>query len=405
MTTRRNLFLIAGGVVGTAALAGCREPAAVAVPKVPDVVVADSRRGLVVLGGTRPQALGAAAALSADGRLVYAVTRGTTGGSVLVRQDPANGVPIRSVGLGGGWLPRVISSDGQSCALTRTPAAALPAARARTALLVTTDGKQREYDLAGVVEPDAFTDDGAALFVLEWLPAAAPDHYRVRLLDLTAGTLSPLLTRNKVPVPAGAEEEMSGEGRQAVLSPNRQILYTLYTHQPGHRHTRDLLSGSPGNAHAFVHVLHLTERWAYCLDLPDPFGTGPAAAHAIAVSPDGGQLAVVDTTTGHLAYADTTDLTIQNVVPAPKGDGVASLLLGERVFVGVGTALSVLDRRTAAVTASWSLPGAIRGLGLSRDGARVYAGGADEVVWLDAASGALLGRSPVADLLEVRHVR
>jgi DNA-binding beta-propeller fold protein YncE len=149
----------------------------------------------------------------------------------------------------------------------------------------------------------------------------------------------------------------------------------------------------------------LTERWAYCLDLPDPFGTGPAAAHAIAVSPDGAQLAVVDITTGHLAYADTTDLTTQNVVAAPKGAGAASLILGERVFVGVGTALSVLDRRTAAVTASWSVPGAIRGLGVSRDGARVYAGAADQVVWLDAASGKLLGRAPVADLLEVRHVR
>ena len=358
-----------------------------------------------MLGGARPHGLGPAAAVSADGSLAYAVTRATTGGSVLVGLDPAKGVPIRSVALGGGWLPRAISPDGRSCALSRNPAAALPAARARTALLVTTEGRQREYDLTGVVEPDAFSQDGAALFVLEWLPATAPDHYRVRLLDLTSGTLSPLLTRDKVPVPRGAEEEMRGEGRQAVLSPNGQILYTLYTHQPGHRHTRDLIAGRPGNVHAFVHVLHLTERWAYCLDLPDPFGTGPAASHAIAIAPEGGPLAVVDVMTGHLAYADTTSLAIDRVVPVPRSDGAASLVIADRVFVGAGSALTVLDRRTDAVTAHWAVPGPVRGLGLNQDRTRLYAGGADEVVWLDAVTGTLIGRAPVADLMELRHVR
>jgi hypothetical protein len=403
MTTRRNLFLIAGGVVGTAALAGCREPQRSAAVAVPDLVVAESRRGLVVLGGARPHGLGAAAAVSADGRVAYAVTRAKTGGSELIGMDPAVGVPIRSVPLGGGWLPRAISPDGRSCALSRTPPAALPTARARTALLVTTEGQQREYDLTGVVEPDAFSQDGTALFVLEWLPATAPDHYRVRMLDLTTGTLSPLLTRDKVPVPAGAEEEMRGEGRQAVL--NGQILYTLYTHQPGHRHTRDLIAGRPGNVHAFVHVLHLTQRWAYCLDLPDPFGTGPAASHAIAVAPEGGPLAVVDTMTGHLAYADTTTLAIDRVVPVPRSDGAASLVIGDRVFVGAGTGMTVLDRSTDAVTGRWPVPGPVRGLGLNGDGTRLYAGGADEVVWLDAKSGTLIGRAPVADLVELRHVR
>jgi hypothetical protein len=288
------------------------------------------------------------------------------------------------------------------------PAAVLPAARAATALLVTTEGRQRRYDLAGVVEPDAFTRDGAELFVLEWLPPEAPDRYRVRLLDLASGRVGPLLTRAKVAVPAGAEEEMHGEGRQAVLSPDRQILYTLYTHQPGHRHTRDLIAGRPGNVHAFVHVLHLTERWAYCLDLPDPFGTGPAAGHAVAVSADGGQLAVVDMMTGHLAYADTAALTIERVVTVPAADGTAGLAFGPagyRVFAGAGTSLAILDRATDAVTARWSVPGPIRGLGVSRDAARLYLGGADEIVWLDAASGAVRGRAPVTGLTALRHVR
>jgi hypothetical protein len=230
----------------------------------------------------------------------------------------------------------------------------------------------------------------------------------VRLLDLATGTVGPLFTRAKTAVPPGAEEEMRGDGRQAVPSPGGQVLYTLYTHQPGHRHTRDLLSGRPGGAHAFVHVLHLTDRWAYCLDLPHPFGEGPAAGHAVAVSPDGRELAVLDATSGSLAYADTEALAVSRVVPAPKADGIASLAFtpdGLRLLAGAGPTVAVLDRVAGRVTGQWPVPAAVRGLGVSRDGARVYCGGSEEVLWLDAGSGAVRGRAAVEGLRTLRHVR
>ena len=47
----------------------------------------------------------------------------------------------------------------------------------------------------------------------------------------------------------------------------------------------------------------------------------------------------------------------------------------------------------------------VRGLGLSGDGSRVYAGGADEIVWFDAGTGELRGRVPVGGLTALRHVR
>jgi DNA-binding beta-propeller fold protein YncE len=161
-------------------------------------------------------------------------------------------------------------------------------------------------------------------------------------------------------------------------------------------------------AHAFVHVLQLTERWAYCLDLPHPFGEGPAEGHAVAISADGHRLAVVDVTSGSLAYADTAALTIERVVPVPAAEDSASLALapdGRRVFVGAGTTVTVLDRNTDTVIARWPVPDPIRGLALSPDAARVYAGGADEVVWLDATSGTLRGRAAVDGLTALRHVR
>jgi hypothetical protein len=403
MTTRRDLLIIAGGAT---LLAGCRDEPRPAVP-VPDVVVAETRQGLVVLGGPQPRGLGREAVTSPDGRLAGVLTHDDAGRPALLRLDPASGPLGEPLPVDAGWLPRVLAADGGFCALTRTAATARPAARSRTALLVLSGAGRREYELGGVVEPDAFTQDATGLFVLQWLPAEAPDHYRVRRLDLGTGTLEPLLTRDKSAVPAGAEEEMSGDGRQAVLSPDRQVLYTLYTHQPGHLHTRDLVAGRSGGVHAFVHVLHLVQGWAYCLDLPDPFGAGPAEGHALAVSADGGRLAIADVRSGSVAYADTATLAIDRMVTVPAGSGTAGLAFAPdrpRLLLGTGTTVTVLTP-AGTVEARWPVAAPVRGIGVSSDASRVYVGGTGEVVWLDAATGAVHGRAPVAGLTAVRHVR
>ncbi|MFC4069318.1 YncE family protein [Actinoplanes subglobosus] len=394
MTTRRNVLMLAGSAL---VLAGCREtakPAAIA----PDVLLAESDRGLLRLAPAGEQVLGAAAA-TFDGSYLYAARPGT-----LDRVDPASGTALGNTALADGWIPRVVSSDGRVCALSRTGASGRPAARTRTRLLITAPGGQTERDLAGVIEPDAFTSDGTGLFVLEWLPAAAPDHYRVRLLDLATGEVQPLNTRDKTPVPPGAEEEMRGDGRQAVLSADRTMLFTLYTHQPGHRHTRDLLSGRPGGAHAFVHVLHLIERWAYCLDLPHPFGEGPAAGHALAA--DGRTLFVADLNSGKLAYASPSSLAIERVVDVPPVAGsqaALALTTDGRILVGAG-GVTVLDRASGRRTGRWELPEPVRGLALSRDGRRLYAGGTGRVTWLDAGTGTRSGEVAAAGLTALRHV-
>ncbi|KUL35244.1 YncE family protein [Actinoplanes awajinensis] len=396
MTTRRTFLVLAGAGL---ALSGCREPAAKAAT-VPDVLIAETARGLVRLSPGGAQEYGPAAVLSSDGTRLSVVRD-----NVLSEIVTGSGEVTRTTALAAGWLPRVVSPDGRAHALAHTEALVIPRRRSRTALLTVIDGRSREYDLPGVVEPDAFTADRTGLFVLDWLPATAPDHYRVRLLDLASGRVQPLQTRAKVPVPGGAEEQMRGEGRQAVLSENGQLLLTLYTHQPGHQHTRDLLSGRPGNAHAFVHVLHLSEHWAYCLDLPHPFGEGPPAGHALAADATG--LAVVDATSGQLAYANLETLQIDRTAPArlPAGATAALLLTGDRrTLAGADGQVSVLDRDSGAVRGSWPVPAPLSGLGLSGDGARVYAGTPGAVTWLDAATGEATGRVEVAGLTALRHV-
>jgi hypothetical protein len=260
-----------------------------------------------------------------------------------------------------------------------------------------------DIQLAGNFEPDAVTYDDMGVFVLEWLPATAPDRYRVRLMDFTSRTPQPLFTRDKRPVPAGAEEEMRGEGRQAVLAPDGRVLYTLYTHQPDHQHTRAILSGQRSEVHAFVHVLHLEQRWAYCLDLPDPFGHGPAAGHALALSRDGRQLMVADVTSGRLAVADTESLTVSLVAALPPGGGAASIAAGiGTCFVAAGDSIHTVDAAAGKVTGTWRPGGEVRGLAVSPDGARLYVGRPDDIVWLDSQAGAQVGSVPVSGVRSVR---
>ncbi|MGK5681148.1 YncE family protein [Actinoplanes sp. URMC 104] len=412
MTTRRSFLTLSGGVLAASALAGCREPkpAAAGPAPVPEVLLAGSRNGVVRLSGGETRPIGARSAASRDGRAVYVADD-----DGLRRLDAATGASLQEHKFGGGWVPRVVAESGDACVLATTPATEPPTGRTTSSLLVTTGSLPQKFHLPGCVEPDAFTSDRTGLFVLDWLPAGKPDHYRVRLLDFADGKLYPLLTRDKQAVPAGAEERMRGRGRQAVHSPDRQTLYTLYTHQPEHQHTRNLLGGTRSHVHAFVHVLHLTERWAYCLDLPDPFGHGPAEGHALAA--DGQHIVVLDTASGSLAYAGAATMAIERVVRIPAGGGLASLALGPdgRVYAAAGSTVSVLDRGDDRVLDTWTLPSPARGLRLGRalaagggtsPGGRrfLYAGGDDEVVWLDAASGRLAGRARVEGLTELLSV-
>jgi DNA-binding beta-propeller fold protein YncE len=153
-------------------------------------------------------------------------------------------------------------------------------------------------------------------------------------------------------------------------------------------------------------VLNLQECWAYCLDLPSPFGEGPAEGHAMAISPDGLRLSVADATSGSLVQANTQSLAIERVaaIGAAESSTAALASAGPRVFVGAGPQVRVVDE-AGTVTARWSVAGDVRGLGLSRDGTRLYAGGTDEIVWLDTATGTQRGRVPVAGLTGLRHVR
>jgi hypothetical protein len=116
---------------------------------------------------------------------------------------------------------------------------------------------------------------------------------------------------------------------------------------------------------------------------------------------------VVDTSSGSLAHAETEGLTVERVTRVPAGAGTAGLALGadDAIFVGAGRNVTAVDGGSGAVAGRWAVSADVRGLGISRDGSRVYLGGADEVVWYDAATGGVLGRAPMAGLSTVRYIR
>lgn len=149
---------------------------------------------------------------------------------------------------------------------------------------------------------------------------------------------------------------MRGQGRRAVLDVDAGVLYTLYTHQPDHLHTRDLIAGgdSAPDVHAFVHVLQLDQRWAYCLDLPQPFGMGPPEAHTLTLSPDGRDLFIYDATSGRTAQADTTDLTVKRIAFGAKHTGEAYALADDqRLYLAADTSTQLTDPATLAPLGTW----------------------------------------------------
>jgi len=432
---------VAVGAAGAGALAasgGCearsgdRSPTRAAPPG--DVLVVELAAGaLAAIDATTGRVLVGAApsVLSGDGtRLVRAEQPGS--GTRLTSHRLTDGAAVSGGTLTDRLAVRATSPDGSLVALA-TPAGATPAstgspganpagpgtspyrpaARERTTIVVAgSAGQRNRVELPGNLEPEAFDVSGHFLFVLDYLPPTAPDRYRVRAVDLASGQLQPLLTRVKTAVPGGAEEEMRGEGRQAVYDPRRRLLFTLYTHQPDHLHTRDLIAGARPDAphvHAFVHTLNLTERWAFCVDLPAPFGEQAAAGHAIALGPDGGTLYVVDATSGTVAAIDPDALTVSGTArftppaapatPAAVAFGGAGALL-----VGAGREVVTGSPTGGGSATRWSTDSRVRGLAGTADGARLYVGQDGAVVRVDAATGAVRRRINVPGLVALRQV-
>jgi len=314
--------------------------------------------------------------------------------TALQARDVATGDVVSSVRLLGSLDVRVASPDGTRVAMMAPlPAGGspwIPVPRTSTDVVVadpTGPTEPRTYRLDGNFEPEAFSANGTGLFLISYVPPADPTGYRVARLDLASGRVE------KVPSAAkGLVETMSGTRLEQVVSPDGTMLYTLYTTQPAEYAELRHQARRPV---AFVHTLSLHEGWAHCVGLPRELWGGDPTEQAMAVSPDGARLYVVDTARDVLAVMDTEELTSESFeLDLPSADTPTHAAVAEdgTLFIAAGTGIAAIDPATPAITATWATGAAVTAVGTLPDGLGVAM--ADRITVIEPATGKHLRTIP-----------
>lgn len=298
-------------------------------------------------------------------------------------RDARSGDPLWKQSIEGPKLDvRVVSREAEMVALTPRGNHYLQG-RTQTTLVVTgRDVPPRTIRLDGNYEPEAFSNDGGSVFLLQYLPPENPDSYRVRRLDLATEKVLGVYS-----VDAELQERMQGTARIQAMSPDGTYLYTLYTTG----------GGRLGPRRAFVHVLNLDELWAHCIDLPAEFGQLREPEVALTVRPDSKRLYVNDVDSGAMAEVDTQSLEILQTSEAPvmtSGYTPRGVHDGDHtLYLARGPFLSAIDTETLEETRTWTMDVKIRGVQVSADASKVYVALMSRVVTLDALTGEELDRN------------
>ena len=399
---RARTIVLTSFLVATAACTGRadvreqEEPPAAS--SLEDVLVLGTQDGTVIVGSSAGSVLssGEGRVAAPDGSRIYSTTR-RDGSTTLETRDSASSDVLSTTRLRGHLDVRAASFSGRAVALMRPlpvgvdPSYALP--RKHTTIVVadpTGEAAARRYELRGNFEPEAFSVDDTRLFLIQYLPAEAPHEYRVTFLRLLNGRVDPVFGRFKSP-----PERMPGIRLAQVFDPTSEQLYTLYTNRAAEHFHDGWADASHGDREVtFVHVLNLRQGWAYCAGLPRSLWGQPAKAQAMAPSPDGRFLYIVDSMSGLIAEMDTRSMEIVRSERIGLGSlehGRTSARMsadGATLYVGVGgSAVSRIDIDTLQVLGRWPLPGDVIGLGMSDDGARLYAALGDGVAIVDTGTG------------------
>ena len=384
-----------------------------------DVVVLGTVDGSLVVSSASGSVLArdAGEVSAPDGSRWYS-TRREGGSTTLETRDPVTGATLATVPIDEGLEVQVASISGEAVALMppgrRSDGRKLAPPHASTTIVVadpTGAGQVETYRLDGNYEPEAFSVDDQRLFLIQYLPALAPTVYRVTFLDLASSQVRPVFGRFKTP-----PERMPGIRLTQVFDAATDQLYTLYTNRPkagyagnwdgrGYGDAGGAGYGGGGGAGSerdrgpevsFVHVLNLRDGWAFCAGLPRALWGRPASAQAMAPSPDGRHLYIVDSTLGIVADMNTRTLRIRDTVHLDlTGSGgtrtsAVTSVDGSRLFVGSamdGAAVYEIDAATMEIVDRWSMASDVGALALSADGARLYAALEDRIAVLDAATG------------------
>ncbi len=401
------------GCTAVAATEGERPPPRIAGPN--EVVILDTADERIAIDMHTGRALvrDAAAVPQGDRSALFSTAPGEDADTVLRTIDPATGEETAAVPLAGSLSIRAVSRDGAHVALTEAPPPGTdpwtPVPRSRTTIVVAdpTGGTEpRRYRLDGNLEPEAFSNDGRDLFVIEYLPPEAPAEYRVAELELADGDVYPVIGRDK-----SWTRRMPGTRLEQLLAPDTRQLYTLYSSQPAAAADGyDAPQAKSDGPVAFVHVLNLRAGWAFCLPLPERLWDAPPGEQALAVTPDASRLFIVDPSRDTVAVVDarSTEVIETATVDLMTDDTAHAAATvsggGETLFVGTADAVLALDARTLDLRFRWPTRGPVEALAPSADGSMLYAAFADRIEVLDPATGVVQASVPVDGTTAIVHV-
>ncbi len=334
--------------------------------------------------------------LSADGKHFYAADAdGNQTG--LKSFDPDTGGELNRFTLDGAWALSGVSPTGRWLALTRiasesekqawaaanqwkTDVQIVDAPSGQTAHLLSLDGNF-----------EVETISGKSLFLIQHLPAVNPDHYLIRLYDLSAETLIADPLRSK-----GADEVMAGLAWDGVASPDGLWLLTLYL--------------STRRNVAFIHTLDLLNKFPLCIDLPSAGGDfDQLKYYSLTLSPDGLKVYATNAVLGAVAEVDLSQRQVTRMVffegnrsatdanYDPQSPTARSAVSrdGQKLYFTSGQDVWAYDTKAGTVSSPYAVNTPVLGLGVSGDGQRLFVASADQPLRVfDTASGQALSFQP-----------
>jgi hypothetical protein len=185
-----------------------------------------------------------------------------------------------------------------------------------------------------------------------------------------------------------------------VPAPSGTRLYTLYASQPPALATGyNSWQAASGREVAFVHTLNLQNGWAVCVGLPKQLWGGKAAHEALAVSPNGANLYVVDVARGVIAVMDTSGLKVSRTSMIDLGSlaratGRVHAVVGAdgaELYVARGSTIVTIDTATLHSSSSLSATEPVVGLGFGPRGTPLYLALAGAIEALNPSTGQQLG--------------
>jgi hypothetical protein len=331
----------------------------------------------------------------------YTVTQ-LSGSARLMALDPASGQTLGQITVPAGYaLPDIgfhgptagISPNGQWLTLTsqsRATGGAITTNFLVGSSLLTDSFKP--IHVKGDFVFDALSNDGMSLYLIQKM--TDPNHYRVRLYDIAAGSLWPQAIADK----GEPNEPMNGIRGDSAADPSGNHVYTVYIRQAG----------------PFIHALPLDQRFAFCIDLPSkaPNDMEKQFQWALAVSQDGRSLYAANASLGTVAVLTTGDapqivrtapvalnqtdsflagLVTNAEAKGPRIGGAAVSPDGRTLYTFADTGVVAIDTATLKVRARYLDPRMPDSMRMSSDGKWLYVAEASEnFLWqIDPVTGAV----------------